>query len=259
MSATPGPWRIDDYDTGMVRAGEMLVCQVRGWGHLTVTGKLSEADAIRVQDANARLIAAAPELLEAAKLALADSVQRERAAGTAAVNQLMRAAIAKAEGSVLEIKDAAIIARDRDIKILQTRIDDLTGWIKAANQFAWAHERNCPRHDGDAECVCGLDAFLSRPRPFLESLKARIAELEAELVDCRKVCSGLLAKDLDSSAVARAENAALRKALEDAPHKYNCDALPRWSEIVGIQPGPIVTELPPRGPCNCWKSRISLQ
>jgi hypothetical protein len=54
-----------------------------------------------------------------------------------------------------------------------------------------------------------------------------------------------------------AENALLRKALEDAPHDYNCDALPRYSEILGIPPGPIVTELPPRGSCNCWKATLA--
>jgi hypothetical protein len=53
-------------------------------------------------------------------------------------------------------------------------IAELRDWIRAANQFAWAHERTCPRHDADDPCNCGLDAFLSRPRPVIESFRAQL-------------------------------------------------------------------------------------
>jgi len=78
----------------------------------------------------------------------------------------------------------------------------------------------------------------------LETLKARIAELEAQLAASRAVCNGFIAKDLDSSAVAREkneklvkENACLRQIIHDAPHEKYCLAL----------------NDPPRD-CDCWKA-----
>lgn len=73
---TPGPWRAtspmgtwietvgDPYGHGV-----MHIADVRGWGHLTGAGACSygEPKAIAIQEANARLIAAAPELLAALK------------------------------------------------------------------------------------------------------------------------------------------------------------------------------------------------
>jgi hypothetical protein len=56
---------------------------------------------------------------------------------------------------------------------------NLSDWIKAANQFAWAHERTCPRRTANEACNCGLDAFMCRPRPFIESLKQRADSAEA--------------------------------------------------------------------------------
>lgn len=53
-----------------VSAETMRICDMRGWGHLTGKGgglALSEEKAIAIQEANARLIAAAPDLLEAVK------------------------------------------------------------------------------------------------------------------------------------------------------------------------------------------------
>ena len=63
---TPGPWNVGfcAYD---VLAGDMKICDIRGWGHLTGKGALGlpyeQAEAI--QNANALLIAAAPDLLAA--------------------------------------------------------------------------------------------------------------------------------------------------------------------------------------------------
>ena len=68
---TPGPWCADDegmYVFGKsvggcsMEEGEHMVAQIRGWGHLRYRG---EAEAVEVQKANARLIAAAPDLLTA--------------------------------------------------------------------------------------------------------------------------------------------------------------------------------------------------
>lgn len=76
MKSTPGPWKLLEPSWSMISTvgdpyghGQMLVAQVRGWGHLTGQGscRLPESQAIAVQTANAVLIAAAPDLLEALK------------------------------------------------------------------------------------------------------------------------------------------------------------------------------------------------
>ena len=70
---------------------------------------------------------------------------------------------------------------EEEIEELEQRIAELTSWIKAANQFAWVHETDCPGRKSGSLCTCGLDQFLGRPRPFVESYKDRIAELEGVL------------------------------------------------------------------------------
>ena len=74
-SFTPGPWEIGWLGGDVIAKnlppgkGPMKVCDIRGWGYLTGKGHgaigLTEQDAIGIQNANARLIAAAPTLLEA--------------------------------------------------------------------------------------------------------------------------------------------------------------------------------------------------
>ena len=65
---TPGPWATD-MDGLMVwgMSGQMRVADVRGFGHLTGKGTmgLSDEEAIAILEANARLIAAAPDMAEA--------------------------------------------------------------------------------------------------------------------------------------------------------------------------------------------------
>jgi hypothetical protein len=62
---TPGPWEFDgqSYIWSDMAIGKMIA-QIRGWGWLQKEG---EEEAIAEQEANARLIAAAPEMYEALK------------------------------------------------------------------------------------------------------------------------------------------------------------------------------------------------
>lgn len=66
-AATPGPWLVVG-PTDCVMAGYMHVAQVRGWGWLTGHGsdgpRLTDYEALQVQKANARLIAATPDLID---------------------------------------------------------------------------------------------------------------------------------------------------------------------------------------------------
>lgn len=79
---TPGPWSYDP-KSGWISTnaccarGLMHVADVRGWGHLTGGGHgahgMAHEAAREIQDANARLIAAAPDLL----VALQDAYEAE--------------------------------------------------------------------------------------------------------------------------------------------------------------------------------------
>jgi hypothetical protein len=67
-----GPWTVDRHALSIYApcptGGERRVCDIRGWGALTGKGHgalgLSDAEATAIQTANAKLIAAAPDLLE---------------------------------------------------------------------------------------------------------------------------------------------------------------------------------------------------
>lgn len=70
---TPGKWEYNCHGAHVVSdnpygKGYMIVADVRGWGHLTGTGcgacKMHPEDAEDIQNANGRLIAAAPKMLE---------------------------------------------------------------------------------------------------------------------------------------------------------------------------------------------------
>ena len=84
---TPGPWQIWGQITGISRSP----CT----GHTISKGpNIFICDAIGTSDANARLIAAAPELLAACQRALVEAVADDQDEWFA----IMRAAIAKATG-----------------------------------------------------------------------------------------------------------------------------------------------------------------
>ena len=62
---TKGKWTADDMCEYVFAHGfDMMICQMRGWVYLKAQG-LSDDEAIDVQKANARLIAAAPEMHKA--------------------------------------------------------------------------------------------------------------------------------------------------------------------------------------------------
>lgn len=64
---TPGPWEQRDGDFVFVEGDiSKLICDIRGWGWLQQMG-YEEAGKVRI--ANAKLIAAAPEMFEALRLA----------------------------------------------------------------------------------------------------------------------------------------------------------------------------------------------
>jgi len=100
MSHTPGPWTYsNDMGCPMVWAGSMRICDVRGWGHLTGAGALNlpEEKAAAIQDANGRLITAAPDLLQALKFFQKCMAHGAQPRALSDSLKLAQAAIAKAE------------------------------------------------------------------------------------------------------------------------------------------------------------------
>jgi hypothetical protein len=102
---TPGPWSNTPLqDTIWANSGNTKVCTVADlpWKEHPITGRRS-SDA-ETEQANARLIAAAPELLEACKMLSSLAPSNEGIGGHAPIGaffiaaQKARAAIAKAEG-----------------------------------------------------------------------------------------------------------------------------------------------------------------
>lgn len=112
---TPGPWTADNFGMKVFTSGDpyghgaMNVADVRGWGHLTGGGacKFNEVKAAGIQLANARLIAAAPALLEelvaarayvASAIAMAVDLNKELVGARERLNAI-DAVIAKASKS----------------------------------------------------------------------------------------------------------------------------------------------------------------
>lgn len=64
---TPGPWKYHSAGVMVMDSeGQMSIADIRGWG--TLEKQYGEQKAMQIQDANGRLIAAAPELLVACQL-----------------------------------------------------------------------------------------------------------------------------------------------------------------------------------------------
>lgn len=67
----PGPWKVGyramDVLAPSKKGGDAKVCDIRGWGYLTGKGDgalgLSDVEGYAIQQANAALISAAPEML----------------------------------------------------------------------------------------------------------------------------------------------------------------------------------------------------
>lgn len=75
---------------------------------------------------------------------------------------------------------ARLAAAEQRAEQAERERDAMRDWMRAANQFAWSHERNCPRWtEENGMCNCGLDTFLSRPRKFIDSWKSENAQLRA--------------------------------------------------------------------------------
>lgn len=100
---TPGPWRkgygaLHVFADNAKIGGDAMVCEIRGWGYLTGNGHgalgLPWDEAAAIQDANADLISASPDLYEAAKLTLENAVADELDDWYLALKN----AVAKAEG-----------------------------------------------------------------------------------------------------------------------------------------------------------------
>lgn len=95
---TPGPWSYDmnrhTHDYVIFREGAQYSDHVREWGCIDDGGVVGSSEWIWIEEADARLIAAAPDLLEALKEAVAfhDDEDNEHIAR-------WRAAIARATGA----------------------------------------------------------------------------------------------------------------------------------------------------------------
>ena len=86
---TPGPWKVKAHSTAVLAGRKQICSNVNAASNLPVNMK----DELEIAHANARLIAAAPDLLNALKV-LADVAERKGIPCDAA-----RAAIAKATGA----------------------------------------------------------------------------------------------------------------------------------------------------------------
>lgn len=94
MKHTPGPWRYSNDDQTVYAksmrgdTGEFMVADIRGWGHLQY---LPDGD--KIQDANGKLMAEAPNLLHTLELCLACKPHKE---SVESMKQMIHAAIKKA-------------------------------------------------------------------------------------------------------------------------------------------------------------------
>ncbi len=126
----------------------------------------------------------------------------------------------RALGITVEVNaDMLALLQEDNAKLTKER-DDLRDWMKCANQFAWAHERICPRHDSDKTCTCGLDQFLGRPRPTIESWKSKIQQIATETRtradELYRHASTMRDKDIHTNKVVSTEMHGIAAKLESA-------------------------------------------
>lgn len=100
INHTPGPWKVGEHTHKRLLHAENAVEVQDARGYMVACLFMKNRDMDGRQDAaNARLIAAAPDLLDALKMALAGGF-----ACPAAVERVMQDAIAKAEGPVVAVE-----------------------------------------------------------------------------------------------------------------------------------------------------------
>ncbi len=144
-------------------------------------------------------------------------------------------------------------ALERTVASQAEEIAGLKDWVKAANQFAWAHEHYCKRNTTGDSCTCELESFLSRPRPFVESYKQQIASQAEEIAELMRLaqeaeelsvstnqrfiddrCSAL-ARIASQAAVIEKAREALEAAYSSTKITKNINKLirPVWSDAMG--------------------------
>jgi hypothetical protein len=97
MAYTPGPWSVIEGESNCTHPDDECYGCVDGPDDFTICDVFADTDELKVAaPSNARLIAAAPDLLEAAKAALNDRMYKE----WPGVADLLIAAITKAEGQL---------------------------------------------------------------------------------------------------------------------------------------------------------------
>lgn len=100
MTHTQGNWKVSKENSGIYIVGDSYIAQISDWSTENSSDKDTNKSLKEEAAANARLIAAAPELLEALKL-LIDGIERKDEFKSYSIEDGLakaRIAIAKAEG-----------------------------------------------------------------------------------------------------------------------------------------------------------------
>ena len=115
---TPGPWDVMHHDTwrGHTYDQPSSVCHV---GDYTIVTSSPSYEFHGADDADARLIAAAPDMLAAMQMAV-EAI--ERGSSTAPVAECLRAALAKATGASIEAEPIEM----EDLDSLMTNATPIT-------------------------------------------------------------------------------------------------------------------------------------
>lgn len=140
-----------------------------------------------------------------------------------------------------ELLDSLFVSEHADISLLiaealegRERIGNFESWCAAARQFMWAHEHSCPRRT-EGTCNCGLDSFLSRPRPFVESYKQRIAELTASLATAQAQLAAIKGK---VEWAYQADGGGVIEHCMELPARHWCEQYPGYTLLQRTAAGP---------------------